>query len=354
MRGHDIDQSSMFCYLSCEQMVPMDHPLRTIRRQADECLKRLSARFRGLYSDLGRPSIPPEQLLRALLLQMLYSIRSERLLMEQLQYNFLFRWFVGLSMEESVWDRTVFVKNRERLMEGDIAGAFFQAVLGQARERGLLSDEHFSVDGSLIEAWASEKSFQRRGDPPSEGSGARGKRRLHDDFESRTDPEARKFKKSKYGEAKLSHLLHVLMDNRHGMVVQGCVSEATTGAERTAAIQMIGKVRRRRRRRATVGADKGFDDQKFVQAMRDLGVTPHVAQFERRSSSIDHRTTRHPGYQQSLRRRSKIEQIFSWLKNVALFRKTRHRGQRKLEWLTTLALSAYNLVRMRNLAALAP
>lgn len=350
MRGADFNQSSMFCYVSCEAMVPMDHPIRKIRERVDNALKRISGKLRPLYSGLGRPSVPPERLLRALLLQVLYSVRSERLLMEQLGYNFLFRWFVGLNIEDQVWDPTVFSKNRDRLLQGDIARVFFAAVVGQLREAELLSDEHFSVDGTLIEAWASEKSFERREDPPQKGTGARGRMLLHDLYGSRTDPEARKFKKSRYGDAKLSHLGHVLMDNRHGIAVDVSVTEATTGAERKAAITML-KRTLRKRRRVTVGADKGFDDQKFVTAARGLGVTPHVAQFERRTSSIDGRTTRHPSYQQSLDRRSRIEQIFSWLKNVALFRKTRHRGQRKLEWLLTMALSGYNLVRMRKLIA---
>lgn len=351
MRGPDFNQSSMFCYVSCEEMVPSDHPLRAIRTQTDRCLGAISGQLGALYSGLGRPSIAPEKLLRALMLQMLYSIRSERLLMEQLRYNFLFRWFIGLDLQDAIWDATVFSKNRDRLLEGDIARAFFQAVLEQVREGGLLSDEHFSVDGTLIEAWASEKSFQRRPDPPQGGSGARGKVVLHDVFASRTDPEARKFKKSRYGDAKLSHLLHVLMDNRHGIAVNSCITQATTGAEREAAVRML-RATRHKRGRATVGADKGFDDRKFVRQARQLGITPHVAQFQRRSSSIDQRTTRHAGYAQSLNRRPRIEQIFSWLKNVAMLRKTRHRGHRKLEWLVSLALSAYNLIRMRKLLPL--
>jgi transposase len=350
MRGADFNQSSMFCYLSCETMVPMDHPIRTLRKQVDDCLKKISSKLDSLYSDIGRPSVPPERLLRALLLQMLFSVRSESMLMEQLGYNLMFRWFVGLNIEDQVWDATVFCKNRDRLLEGDIARAFFAAVLDQLRKDELLSDEHFSVDGTLIEAWASEKSFQKREDPPKRGTGARGKMLLHDRYGSRTDPEARKFKKSHYGDAKLSHLAHVLMDNRHGVVVDVSVTEATTGAERKAAIKMMRRTMPKGGR-VTVGADKGFDDQKFVTEARQLGVTPHVAQFERRTSSIDGRTTRHAGYQQSLTRRSRIEQIFSWLKNVAGFRKTRHRGHGKLEWLLTMALSGYNLIRMQKLTA---
>ena len=342
----------MFCYVSCEEMVPDDHPLRALRSQADVALKAISSDLAGIYSSLGRPSVAPEKLLRALLLQVLYSVRSERLLMEQLRYNFLFRWFVGLNMEEAVWDATVFSKNRDRLLDGDIAQKFFQSVLSQARDAGLLSDEHFTVDGTLIEAWASEKSYEKRKDPPQQGTGARGKMTLHDLYGSRTDPEARKFKKSRYGEAKLSHLATVLMDNRHGLATDVRVTAATTGAERDAALEMLGRAKRKGGR-STVGADKGFDDARFVEESRALHVTPHVAQYERRSSSIDGRTTRHPGYQQSLNRRPRVEQIFSWLKNIAGTRKTRHRGQRKIEWLLTMALSAYNLVRIRKLATLA-
>jgi transposase len=346
MRGNDFNQSAAFCYLSLEEMVPQTHPLREIRRQSDECLKEISGQLSGLYSKLGRPSVAPEKLLRALLLQVLYSVRSERMLMEQLHYNFLFRWFVGLDLDETVWDATVFSKNRDRLVEGEIAQAFLAAILQRARGLGLLSDEHFSVDGALIEAWASEKSFQRREEPPSSGSGARGKVLLHDVFGSRTDPEARKFKKSRFGDAKLCHLAHVWMDNRNGLVANAAITEATTGAERKAAIAML--QRTRRKSRATLGADKGYDDRQFVTAARPVGVTPHVAQFQRRTSSIDGRTTRHPGYQQSLNRRARIEQIFSWLKNIGMLRKTRHRGRRKLEWLLTLALGAYNLIRIRK------
>jgi transposase len=351
MRGDDYNQSKMFCYVSCEDLVPEGHPLRKLREQAEQCLKEISRKFTPLYSQMGRPSIAPEKLLRALLLQVLYSIRSERMLMEQLSYNFLFRWFVGLSMEEKVWDPTVFSKNRDRLLEGEIAAAFFGAVLRQAREQDLLSDEHFSVDGTLIEAWASEKSFQRRPDPPQKGTGARGRKLLHDVCGSVSDPEARKFKKSRYGDAKLCHMGHVLMDNRHGLVANSCVTEASTGAERPTALKMLQQMRRSlsQHSRLTVGADKGYDERKFVTGARQLQVTPHVSQFQKRTSSIDGRTTRHPGYEQSIKRRPRIEQIFSWLKNVAMFRKTRHRGHRKIEWLMLLALSAYNLVRMTKL-----
>jgi transposase len=348
MRGNDHDQSGMFSYLSPEQRVPQDHPLRPIRRLCGEVLAEMSAHFAKLYATLGRPSIAPEKLLRALLVQVLYSVRSERQLMEQLDYNLLFRWFVGLEMDERVWDPSSFSKNRDRMLKGDIARIFFDGVLRRIEQAGLLSNEHFTVDGTLIEAWASEKSFQRRPDPPDQGSGARGRRLLHDVFGSRTDPDARKFKKSKYGDAKLCHLAHALMDNRNGLVRDACVTRATTGAERDAALAMLESVGRSR---ITLGADKAYDDRAFVARLRALGVTPHVAQYQRRTSSIDGRTTRHVGYLQSLGKRSRIEQIFSWLKNVAVLRKTRHRGRERLQWMVEFALTAYNLVRMRNLLA---
>jgi len=239
MRGQDISQSSMFVICLVKTWCLWIIRLREVRKQDDECLGAICGKLARLYSGLDRPSIAPERLLRALLSQMLYGIRCERLLMEQLQYNFLFRWFIGPNLEDRVWDAIVFSKNRDRLLEGDVARWFFQAVLEQMRQQGLPSDEHFSVDGTLIEAWAGEKSLQRRQDPPAGGSGARGKMLLHDLFASRTDPEARKFKKSRYGDAKLSHLIHVLMDNRHGAVVNCCVTAAATGAERKAAIQML-------------------------------------------------------------------------------------------------------------------
>lgn len=348
MRGQDQNQSAMFSYLSPEERIPADHPLRAIREMTDQALQALSGKLEGLYSGLGRPSIAPEKLLRALLLQFLYSIRSEGMLMEQLDYNLLFRWFVGLNMDEQVWDASVFSKNRERLLVADIAGEFLQAIVGQLRSRGLLSDEHFSVDGTLLEAWASEKSFQRKPKPPEGGSGARGKLLLQDVFESKTDPEARKFKKSKYGDAKLCHLAHALIDNRHGLVVAGCVTEARTGQEREAAVGLIQKLCKKGER-ISLGADKGYDDFGLVKQLRALNVTPHIAQYQRRPSSIDGRTTRHAGYQKSLARRGRIEEVFSWLKGVALLRKVRLRGRKRVEWLLKLAAAAYNLVRARKL-----
>lgn len=339
----------MYSYLSTEQRVPLDHPLRAIREMGDEALKSLSSRFAGLYSGIGRRSIAPEKLLRALLLQVLFSIRSERMLIEQLDYNLLFRWFVGMNMDEPVWNPTVFSKNRERLLKGDIAQAFFEAVLSQARERELLSDDHFTVDGTLLEAWASKKSFQRKEDPPSEGSGSRGEVLLRDTHECKTDPDAQLYRKSAGGEFKLCHLAHILMENRSGLPVAGRVSMATTQAEWEAALEMLAKTTGRDRR-VTLGADAGYDNADLIQSLRDLKVTPHVAQHTKRKSAIDGRTTRHPGYEISLKKRKSIEQIFGWLKTTALLRKVRHRGQKLVQWTFTLALSAYNLMRMRTLA----
>jgi transposase len=348
MRGHDYDQSRMFCYLSPEEMVPADHPLREIRKMTDVALRELSRRFAKLYSDLGRRSIPPEKLLRALLLQVLYSIRSERMLMEHLRYDMLYRWFVGLSMEEEVWDATVFSKNRERLLKGDIAQALFDAVGRQALEKDLLSGEHFTVDGTLLEAWASKKSYQRKEEPPERGSGSRGEMLLRDTHASQTDPEAQMYRKSAGGEFKLCHMAHVLMENRNSLVVAGRVTTPLPQGEWEAALEMLTEVTQGRR--ATVGADKAYDDAGFVAQLREMNITPHVTQHQNRRSYIDGRTTRHPGYTISLKKRKCIEQIFGWIKNVALFRKVRHRGRALLEWLFTLALSAYNLVRMRSLA----
>jgi len=348
MRGHDYDQSRMFCYLSPEEVVPADHPLREIRRMTDVALRELSRRFAKLYSDLGRRSIPPEKLLRALLLQVLYSIRSERMLMEHLGYNILYRWFVGLSMEEEVWDATVFSKNRERLLKGNIAQALFEAVGRQALEKDLLSDEHFTVDGTLLEAWASKKSYQKKEELPEQGSGSRGEMLLRDTHASQTDPEAQMYRKSAGGEFKLCHMGHVLMENRNGLAVAGRITTPLPQGEWEAALEMLMEVTQGRR--ATVGADKAYDDADFVAQLREINITPHVTQHQRRRSCIDGRTTRHPGYTISLQKRKRIEQIFGWIKNVALFRKVRHRGRALLQWLFTLALSAYNLVRMRSLA----
>jgi len=356
MRGDDRQQAGMWSYISPEQRVPADHPLRPVRAMVDTVLAELSPAFATLYAPVGRPSIAPEKLLRALLLQVLYSVRSERLLMEQLDYNLLFRWFVGLNMDDPVWDATVFTKNRQRLLEGDIAQAFFEHVLVQARHAGLLSDEHFTVDGTLIEAWASLKSFKRKEVPPSAPDDPgnptvnfHGERRSNTTHVSTTDPEARLARKAKGHEAKLGYQGHVLMDNRQGLAVEGCVTRASGYAERGAALEMMGH--RPTTGRMTVGADKGYDTRDFIQALRLLQVTPHVAQnTTNRSSAIDGRTTRHAGYMVSQWKRKRVEEIFGWLKTVGLLRKTRHRGQRRVNWMFVFGLAVYNLIRIRNLA----
>ena len=324
----------------------------------DEVLKALAADFDGMYSRLGRPSIAPEKLLRALLLQILYSVRSERLLMEQLNYNLLFRWFVGLNADEAVWDVTVYTKNRERLLLGEIAGKFFREVLEQARRADLVSDEHFSVDGTLIEAWASQKSFRRKeqgppveppDDPGNPTVNFHGERRRNQTHESSTDPDARLARKSGGHESKLAYCGNVLMENRHGLVVDTELLHCNGTAERDAALLMAERIEGEQR--VTIAADKGYDTQDLVAEMRRMHVTPHVAQNEKRrgGSAIDGRTTRHAGYQVSMRKRKRIEEVFGWLKTVALLRKTRHRGIFRVGWVFTFAAAAYNLVRMRNL-----
>lgn len=356
MRGADRQQSTMFSYISAEQRVPRDHPLRPIRAMADAALKELGPRFEAIYASGGRPSIAPERLLRALLLQVLYTVRSERLLMEQLDYNFLFRWFVGLSLDEQVWDATVFSKNRDRLLAGEVADGFFAAVLGQARGWGLLSDEHFTVDGTLIEAWAGHKSFKRKDhpdcktppdDPGNPGVDFHGERRRNDTHQSTTDPQALLARKGKGKESKLSYAGHVLMENRHGLAVNGCVTQATGRAEPQAAVAMVEQIPGWGR--VTLGADKGYDRRELVQELREHNVTPHFAR--KQSSIIDQRTTRHAGYAISQRKRKRVEEIFGWLKTVGGLRKTRHRGVDRVGWMFTFALAAYNLVRMRNLVA---
>jgi transposase len=348
MRGEAKSQGAAFSYVSLEQRVPADHPLRPIRRMVDEALAKLSPVFDEMYSEVGRPSIPPEYLLRALLLQMLYSVRSERLLMEQLTYNLLFRWFVGLGMDDPVWVPTVFTKNRDRLLAGDVAQEFLAEVVAMARREKLLSDEHFTVDGTLLEAWASQKSFQRKdGTPPSEPGNFRGEKRSNQTHASRTDPEARLFRRSNGSEAKLAYLGHVVVDNRHRLAVAGCVTQANGYAEREAAVDLIEQIPGQR---ITLGADKAYDTADFVAALRANDVIPHVAQnTKNRRSAIDGRTTRHEGYRISQALRALIEQVPSWLKNVAPLRKVRLRGTERVGWSFTLGLAAYNLVRMRTL-----
>jgi len=356
MRGTDRQQSSMFSYISAEQRVAKDHPLRAIRVMVDAALVELRPQFDAMYAAGGRPSIAPEKLLRGLLLQLLYTVRSERQLMEQLDYNLLFRWFVGLSMDDAVWDVTVFTKNRERLLAGDVAQGFFHQVVSQARARGLLSAEHFTVDGTLIEAWAGQKSFQRKhrkrtpppDDPGNPNVDFHGERRANATHQSTTDPQARLYKKAAGQEAKLCYLGHVLVENRNGLVVNTRLTEADGYAERQAALAMLEEFHKRR---VTLGADKGYDAREFVRELREHRVTPHVAQ--KPASAIDRRTSRHPGYLASQRRRKRVEEVFGWLKTIAVLRKTRHRGVSRVGWIFTLAAAAYNLVRIRNLAAVA-
>lgn len=346
----------MFSYLSPEERVPRLHPLRAIREMADRALKELSPQFDALYAKTGRPSIAPEKLLRALLLQVLYSIRSERMLMEQLDYNLLFRWFVGLNMDDAVWVPTVFTKNRDRLLEGDIAEAFFQKILAQAREDGLLSDEHFSVDGTLVEAWASQKSFRKKDDTagPSDPDAGNptvdfhGEKRSNETHASKTDPDARLARKSGGHEAKLAYSGNAMIENRNGLVISTELFLANGTAERDAAMVMAENIPGGGR--VTVAGDKGYDTRDFVKEMRQMNITPHVAQNTNgRRSAIDGRTTRHEGYGLSQKKRKRIEEVFGWMKTVAGMRKVRHRGLEKVAWMFTFAAAAYNLVRMRNL-----
>jgi transposase len=357
MRGADHQQSGMFSYISAEQRVPKDHPLRGLRALVEAVLKELSPGFAALYTNSGRPSIAPEKLLRALLLQVLYTVRSERLLMEQLDYNFLFRWFVGLNIDDPVWDVTVFTKNRERLLAGDVARAFFDAVLGQARRQGLLSDEHFTVDGTLIEAWAGHKSFKRKDadrqtppdDPGNPSVDFHGERRTNATHQSTTDPAARLARKGPGKEAKLCYAGHVEMENRHGLVVNTRLTQASGTAEPEAALAMVAELPGWAR--VTLGADKGYDQKEFVRALREHQVTPHVAR--KVHSAIDRRTTRYPGYAISQIKRKRVEEIFGWMKTIGGLRKTRHRGVDRVGWVFTFAAAAYNLVRMRNLLPIA-
>jgi transposase len=353
MRGADEKQETMFSYISPEKRVPADHPLRAIREMVDAVLKEMSPRFARLYARVGRPSIAPERLLRALLLQIFYSVRSERLLMEQLDYNLLFRWFVGMEMDEAVWNHAVFSKNRERLLNEEIAEAFFQRVLAIAQP--YLSDEHFTVDGTLMEAWASHKSFRAKDAAPGAGGGSRdvdfhGQTRSNDTHRSTTDPEARLYKKTKGSEAKLSYLGHGLMENRYGLLVGTRVTLADGRAEREAALGMAERVAGTRR--VTLAADKNYDTRDFVARWRRLHVTPHVAQnTTNRSSAIDGRTTRHPGYALSQQKRKRVEQSFAWMKMIGMLRKVKLRGREKVAWLFTFVGVAYNLMRLQRLEA---
>jgi transposase len=358
MRGSDRQQADMYSYLSPEERVRANHPLRAIRGMADAALHKMSERFDTMYAKTGRPSIPPEKLLRAQLIQMLYSIRSERLLMEEIDYSMLFRWFVGMNLDEPVWDVTVFTNNRNRLLEGDVAREFLCEVIAQAQAKGLTSDEHFTVDGTLVEAWASLKSFQRKeqkkGPPDDPGNPTvdfHDEQRGNDTHESTADADARLARKGNGKEAKLSYNGNLLTENRNGLIVNTEVFQANGTAERDAALVMLEQIPGIHR--VTLGADKGYDTRDFVGECRHLKVTPHVAQNVNRSggSAIDGRTTRHGGYEVSQQKRKRIEECFGWLKTIALMRKVRHRGIEKVCWVFTFAAAAYNLVRMRNLLA---
>ena len=386
MRGEDRESGALFSYVSCEARVPSDHPLRAVRAIVDEALEVLSPTFDRLYSKTGRPSIAPEKLLRALLLQAFYGIRSERQLMEQLDYNLLFRWFVGLSMDAPVWDATVYSKNRDRLIAGEVAARLLQAILASGRVKALLSDEHFSVDGTLIDAWASMKSFRPRdadggdsggaGEGPPAGSGGgsggaapaaagrnaerdfRGQKRSNETHASTTDPDARLYRKGNGQSSRLCFMGHLLMENRHALIVDAAMSRATGTAERDAALRMLG--RRKSRGRITLGADKAYDVSGFVDALRADGITPHIAvnghltrTGKRRRTRIDGRTTRHPGYAASQRARKRIEESFGWIKSSAGLAKTRHRGLDRAGWMFTLTAAACNLVRLPKLLAAA-
>src|ERR1700686_3030333 len=357
MRGTDQQQSHVFSYISPEQRVRKDHPLRPIRTMVDEILKQLSPQFSRMYAKVGRPSIPPEQLLGAQLLQMLYSVRSERLLMEEMDYNILFRWFVGLNLDDPVWDATVFTKNHDRLLEAEVAKEFLARGVGQGKGRN--SGGEFRVEGTLLEAWASVKSFQPKDqkvssppdDPGNPTVDFRGERRSNHTHASKTDPDALLARKGPGKEAKLSYSGNLLVENRNGLIVSSMVWEATGTAERDAAMAMLQEVPGSGR--VTVGGDKGFDTAEFVRECRNMAVTPHVAQnlARRGGSAIDGRTTQPAGYRVSQKKRKRIEECFGWLKTIALLRKVRHRGTLKVDWMFTFACAAYNLVRMRNLMA---
>jgi len=361
VRGGDDRSGELFSYVDLEARVRRDHPLRAIRSIVNEALSALEREFAALYSPIGRPSIPPEKLLRAMLLQAFYSIRSERLLMERLEYDLLFRWFVGIGVDDAVWDHSVFSKNRDRLLEGDIAAKFLSAVLAQPKVTKLLSGHHFSVDGTLIEAWASMKSVKPRDgsdEPPAEGGGGRnaeadfhGQKRSNETHASTTDPDARLYRKGQGKEAKLCFMGHGLMENRHGLLIDACLTLGDGHAERVAALHMI-EPHADRPQAITLGADKAYDAEDFINELRSMRVTPHVAQnMSGRRSAIDRRTTRHGGYAVSQRIRKRIEEAFGWIKTIAGQDKTRLRGRDRVGWAFVFAAAAYNLVRLPKLIA---
>jgi transposase len=362
MRGEQRASEGLFSYLRLEDRVPADHPLRPIRELVNEALAALSERFEALYSHTGRPSIAPEYLLRAMLLQVFFTVRSERQLMQQIDYNLLFRWFVGLSIDDAVWDATVFTKNRDRLLEADVAREFLATLLGLPQVTGLLSSDHFSVDGTLIEAWASMKSFRPKdgsGEPPADGRNGernfRQEKRSNETHQSTTDPDAKLYRKGAGQESRLCYMGHVLMENRHGLAVTGDVTQATGTAERMTALDLIDRYRQGTWR-ITLGADKLFDVQAFVEALRERKVTPHITidghltkTGKRRKTAIDGRTLRHPGYAISQCCRKRIEEVFGWIKTIAGLNQVKVRGLAKVQAAFIFAIAAYNLVRIPKL-----
>jgi transposase len=350
VRGRKEDQDQLFSYVGLEEYVPMTHPLRRVRQLVDSMLEEMDEEFERLYSDVGRPSIPPEQLLRSLVLQILYSVRSERMLVEQLQYNLLFKWFVGLQIDETVWNATTFTKNRDRLLGERVARLFFEATVKKAKKKRLLSDEHFTVDGTLIESYASLKSFRPKDKSDRDPEDFHGKKRKNDTHESVTDPEARLYRKGNGKEARLYYTAHVLSENRNGLVCDVELSQANGTAEVEHAAKMLERVAKRSRRRRTCGADKAYDTRQFVASAREYGFTPHVA-AKKSGGAIDRRTTSQDGYHVSQRKRKRVEEIFGWGKTVGPLRKMKHRGSALVRTVVTMTAAAYNIVRMANLEA---
>lgn len=359
MRGEDEKQSAMFSYVSLERRIPTDHPLRSIRRMTDRALERMSAKFDELYSATGRPSIAPERLIRGLLLQVLYSVRSERQLIEQLDYNLLFRWFVGLEMDDEVWDVTVFTKNRERLIAGEVSQGLLSSVLVQARENNLLSEEHFTVDGTLIQAWAAARSFKEKSDPPKPGAGSGhgGEVLLRDKVESTTDPEARLFKKATADKSVPSYQGHALMENRSGLVVGAGVSHSATNAEREVALDLLDRVlvtaqQRNPEQQVTLGADTQYQDEKFIEALRQRTIAPHVSEYVKGNlgkNGLNEAERADPRRLISQRKRKLIERVFGWAKLDRPLRQVKLRGLKRVDWFFQLTITAYDLVRMRRL-----
>lgn len=359
MRGEDEKQSAMFSYVTLERRIPTEHPLRSIRGMTDKALERMSGKFDELYSATGRPSIAPERLIRALLLQVLYSVRSERQLIEQLDYNLLFRWFVGLEMDDEVWDVTVFTKNRERLINGAVSQKLLASVLVQAGENNLLSEEHFTVDGTLIQAWAAARSFAQKSDPPKpgEGSGCRGELLLRDKVESKTDPDARLFKKATADKSVPSYQGHAVMENRSGLVVGAEASQSATHAEREVALDLLDQVlvpapQRNPEQQVTLGADTQYQDEKFIEALRQRKIAPHVSEYVKGNlgkNSLDEAERADPRRSISQRKRKLIERVFGWAKLDRPLRQVKLRGLQRVDWFFRLAMTAYNLLRMRRL-----